>query len=312
MSEAPGSERGASRAVVVWWFRGHLSQYEDQSRGLLKALEAQCPLRVYAAPVVGTWKAWRSILSKHYPAADLPDPDILIGAGRETHWPMLAARWARGGRIITLSHPSRPRWWFDLSIAPAHDGARGSSRMIATRGLLPPPGEPRPKVAGSGLMVIGGPALQYRWSDDELIAQISAVLARHPDSRWYLTTTAQTLPETERRLRELAAHNVFCIPHHDVDPQWLFNRIQDAEQVWLSEDNLSTIYQALTAGAAVGILTVPRRKPNREVAALAGMVVFFSEWQAGQALHTPQPPFNEAARCATEIFQRWLGPAEIV
>ena len=85
VSETQGSESGASRAVVVWWFRGRLPQYEDQIRGLLKALEAQRPLRVYAAPVVGAWRAWRSILHRQYPAADLPDPDILIGAGRETH-----------------------------------------------------------------------------------------------------------------------------------------------------------------------------------------------------------------------------------
>jgi uncharacterized protein len=196
--------------------------------------------------------------------------------------------------------------WFDLCIAPAHEGARTSARVIATRGMLPPPGIPRPKVAGTGLMVIGGPALQYRWSDDELIAQISEILSRHPDSRWYLTTTLQTPAETERRLQELAGQNVFCIPHHEADPKWLFGRIQDAEQVWLTEDSLSVIYQALTAGAAIGLLSMPRRKPNREVAALEGLVVFFPAWQAGTALHAPQPPFNESARCASEIFQRWL------
>ena len=178
--------------------------------------------------------------------------------------------------------------------------------MIATRGVLPPPSTPCAKIAGTGLMVIGGPALQYRWSDDELVSQITAVLSRHPDCRWYLATTAQTPAETERRLRELSGHNVFCIPHHEVDPHWLDNRIQDAEQVWLSEDNLNTIYQTLAAGAAIGIFTVPRRKPNPEVTALEGLVVFFPAWQAGQALHVPQPPFNESARCAAEIYQRWL------
>lgn len=309
MSETQVGVRGASRAAVVWWFRGHLSQYEDQTRGLLKALEAQCPLRVYAAPVVGAGKAWRCIFRRHYPAAELPDPDILIGAGRETQLPMLAARWARGGRIVTLSKPAWPQWWFDLCIAPAHDGARASSRMIATRGMLPPPSAPRPKVAGTGLIVIGGPALQYRWSDDELIAQIAEVLSRHPDCRWYITTTMQTPAETERRLQELSGQNVLCIPHHEADPKWLFSRIQDAEQVWLTEDNLSTIYQALTAGAAIGVLSIPRRKLGREVAALEGLVVFFPAWQAGVALHAPQPPFNESARCATEIFQRWISNA---
>jgi mitochondrial fission protein ELM1 len=306
VKESGDSVRGASRAAVVWWFRGHLSQYESQIRGLLKALEAQRPLQVHAAPVIGTWKVWRSIFRRYYPAAELPDPDILIGAGRETRWAMLAARWARGGRIVTLSKPPWTRWWFDLCIAPSYEGAHTSKRIIATRGLLSVPGAPHSKVAGTGLMVIGGPALQYRWSDDELIAQISEILARHPDSRWYLTTTLQTPAETERRLQGLSGQNVFCIPHPEVDPKWLSSRIQDAEQIWLTEDNLSVIYQALTAGAAVGVLSIPRRKLDQEVADLEGLVVFFPDWQAGTALHAPQPPFNESARCATEIVQRWL------
>jgi mitochondrial fission protein ELM1 len=309
VTEPPGGERGASRAVVVWWFRSRLSQHEGQARGLLKALEAQCPVRVYAAPVVGVWKAWRCILRRHYPAAHLPDPDILIGAGRETHWAMLAARWTRGGHIVTLSKPYLPRWWFDLCIIPAYAGGRSSPRMIATRGTLPSPSSPRPKAAGTGLMVIGGPGPQYRWSDDDIIAQISEILARHADHRWYLATTAQTPLETERRLQGLSGQNVFCIPHHEADPQWVFSRIQDAELVWVSEDNLAVIYQALTAEAAVGVLPVPRSKPSLEIAALEGLVVFFPAWQAGTPLHAPQPPFNESARCATEIYQRWIGSA---
>ena len=104
----------------------------------------------------------------------------------------------------------------------------------------------------------------------------------------------------------MAGQNVFCIPHHEVDPQWLSSRIQDAEQMWVTEDNLGTIYQALTADAAIGVLSLPRRKLNREVAALEGLVVFFPAWQAGMALHAPQPPFNESRRCAAEIIQRWL------
>ncbi|MEJ2565604.1 MAG: ELM1/GtrOC1 family putative glycosyltransferase [Gammaproteobacteria bacterium] len=309
MSETRDSERGASRGVVVWWFRSHLSQYEDQTHGLLKALEARCPLRVYAAPVIGAGRLWRAFLRRRYPAANLPDPDILIGAGRETQRPMLAARRARGGRIVTLSNPSWPRWRFDLCIVPGHEGVRSSSRVIATRGLLAPPMTPRPKAQGTGLIVIGGPTLQYRWSEEELITQIAEIFSRHPDCRWYVTTTTQTPAETERRLQQLSGRNVLCIPHYEVDSKWLSNRLQDAEQVWLTEDNLSLIYQALTAEAAVGVLTLPRRKPSREVAALEGLVVFFPAWQAGTALHAPQPPFDESARCAAEIFQRWIGNA---
>jgi mitochondrial fission protein ELM1 len=306
VSEALHGARGAHRALIVWWFRERQSEQDGQVRGLLKALEAYAVLRIYAAPVVDSWKAWRFALHRYYPAAELPAPDILIGVGRDTHWSMLAARWARGGRIVTLCKPRLPRWWFNLCVVPAHAGGRNSKRVIATRGVLPPPSAAHPKAAATGLILIGGPNPHYRWSDEEMLGRIGEILARHPDHRWYVVTTTHTPAETERRVQALSAPAVFAMAHHETDPKWLLARIQDAEQVWVSEDQLAVIYQALTAGAAVGVLPVPRTKPSREVAALEGLVVFFPQWQSGTPLQAPQPPFNESARCAAEIHQRWL------
>ena len=306
MTEARERVRGASRAMVVWWFRTRRSEQEAQARGLLKALDTECPIRVYAAPVVGPWKAWRSALRRHYPAANLPNPDLLLGTGREAHWAMLAARWARGGRIVTLAAPQLPRWLFDLCVLPEHEGARNSKRVFATRGALPQPFPPRPRAQGTGLIVVGGPGGAHRGSDDELLAQVSGVLSRAPDHRWFITTTARTSAETEQRLHALAAVHVHVVPHHEADPHWLLARMQEVEQVWVSEDNLDGIYQALNAGAAVGVLAVHSRTPHSSLTALADLVVTYAAWQAGAPVRAPQPPFNEAARCAAEIARRWL------
>lgn len=219
---------------------------------------------------------------------------------------MLAARWARGGRIVTLAAPRLPRWLFDLCVLPEHEGARSSKRVFATCGALPQPSPPRPRAQGTGLIVIGGPSGAHRWSDDELLAQVTNVLARSPDHRWFITTTAQTPAETEQRLHALAAVHVHVVPHHEADPHWLLARVQEVEQVWVSEDNLDGIYQALNAGAAVGVLAVHSRTPNSRLAAIADLVVTYAAWQAGAPLRVPQPPFNEAARCAAEIARRWL------
>src|SRR3569623_2476828 len=150
------------------------------------ALVAQCPLLVLAAPVVVPGKAWRYALRRHYPAGALPDPDLLRGTGRESHGALLAARWARGGRIVTLSKPRLPRWLFELCIVPEHAGGRNAPRMIATRGALPPPRVPRLRTTGSGLIVIGGPSKDPRWTADELLGQLRAILARAPAQRWFV------------------------------------------------------------------------------------------------------------------------------
>src|SRR3569833_1114967 len=125
---------------------------------------------------------------------------------------MLAARWARGGRIVTLAKPHLPRWLVDLCIVTEHEGGRSSKRVFATRGALPQPGSPRPRAQGTGLVVVGGPRSALRSSDDELCAQITDILARHPVLRWFISTTPQTLAETEQRLLSRAAAIIFVVP----------------------------------------------------------------------------------------------------
>src|SRR3569833_4436111 len=89
---------------------------------------------------------------------------------------MLAARPARGGRIVTLAKPHLPRRLFDLCIVPEHEGGRSSKRVFAPRGALPQPGSPRPRAQGTGLVVVGGPSSAHRWSAAELDAQNTDIL----------------------------------------------------------------------------------------------------------------------------------------
>jgi len=78
----------------------------------------------------------------------------------------------------------------------------------------------------------------------------------------------------------------------------------EADEVWVSEDSVSMIYEALSSGARVGLLPVPRLKPNSRV--LRGIdelieqrfLTPFSVWQNAGHLRTAPETLNEAARCA--------------
>ena len=84
-----------------------------------------------------------------------------------------------------------------------------------------------------------------------------------------------------------------------------------AGQAWATADSVSMVYEALTAGAAVGILDVPRKRASRisrglDRLAADGWVTSVVDWQQRPPLHRPPGVFNEAERCARWIVERWF------
>lgn len=77
------------------------------------------------------------------------------------------------------------------------------------------------------------------------------------------------------------------------------------------------VYEALTAGAAVGLLAVPLKSghsgdaSNRVSKGLAsliadGWVTPFNAWRERGTLAEPPEPLHEADRCANYIVRQWF------
>jgi uncharacterized protein len=101
------------------------------------------------------------------------------------------------------------------------------------------------------------------------------------------------------------------VPVAETGPDWLPAQLARAGQVWVTADSVSMVYEALTAGAAVGVLETPRQRPSRvsrglERLAVESWVTPFADWRPGRTLHRPPGIFNEAERCARWIVERWL------
>jgi hypothetical protein len=299
-----------TRATVVWAFTDGKTGHENQTRGLLAALARRQAMdaRWINAP------AYASVLSslmtrRFLPGVGLPAPDLLIGAGHRTHLPLLVARRAHGGRTIVLMKPSLPRAWFDLCVIPEHDAVTGAN-VLTTRGALNPV-EPGKKNARAGLILIGGPSRHHGWSENEILSQVEAIVARGNDIHWTLTTSRRTPSATTARLCALTFNNLTVVPVAETGPGWLSERLASAAQVWVTEDSVSMVYEALTANAATGVLGVPAKRASRVtrgIAALSreGLVTGFADWQRGRKLVPPAAPFNEAARVAAWIGEKWL------
>ena len=306
----------APRPRVVWRLSDAKAGHDSQSLGLLDALKRRLPIDSYDIPVSpGAGFDW---LRGQFPAASLlPDPWLLIGAGHSTHLPLLAARRARGGRAVVLMTPDLPKRLFDLCVIPDHDRPRPLPNVLTTRGSL---NRMQAVVNAAdtsqhrrGLLMIGGPSRHYRWDHEHIIKQLAGVIRYSPVRHWVLTTSRRTPPGFAERVRDMVFNRNLKLTIHswrDTPDQWLALQLEGACCTWVTEDSVSMIYEALTAGTPVGLLSVPPRRQDRivkgaQALVASGRVMRFSHWSKGNPLPHSVEMLDEANRVARHICNCW-------
>lgn len=233
-------------------------------------------------------------------------PDLIIGAGHGTHLTLLALKRFWHAPIVVMMKPSVPLRCFDLCLIPEHDHPPERANVIATRGALNRV-RPARKRPGSGMVLIGGPSKNSDWDEARLLEQVGA-LVHHLPGDWLLTTSRRTPPSTIEKLRKIKGIDV--VSSETTSEGWLPEKLASTEQCWVTEDSVSMIYEALTAGCAVGVLEVPWRTTGRLLRGVMklkerGFLASFDSW-SGEPLPPKQYEFNEARRCAEIITERGL------
>ena len=313
--ESSPPQAGPGQAgAVLWWISDGKAGHRNQVRGLIEHIQGIVSSSVYQINAAGGPRMWWRLATGRFPEGDgLPDPHLILGAGHRTHLAVLAARRARGGRAVVLMKPSLPLRCFDLCLVPEHDGVRPRPNVILTRGALNAVRPSTTRLTDRGLILVGGPSAHHAWDGQLIVSQISEVLAAEPARHWRLTTSRRTPAGLVESLRSLGAANLEVIPVEQTDPEWVGRELAAASVVWVSEDSVSMIYEALTSGAAVGLLHLPRRRRRsgrviRGLDALVkqGLAVPFDAWRQGRRLTPPSEPLAEAERCARIICERWL------
>jgi len=306
------SRANQARRLVVWRFADGLRGHENQSDGLIAALSDRAPVSVHTVPTPrakrlnALWRAWRA-----QDIRTLPNPDLLIGTGNVTHVPMLLARRQRGGHAVVIMEPGVPMAWFDLVIAPAHDRLPARDNLLVTRGALNRMRPAAHKNPGEGLMLIGGPEREHPWAPEMLETQITAIAHRHRDIQWRAASSRRTPAAFLPHLRSLGLANLETAAVEDVDEDWLVERLATSATVWVTEDSVNMLYEALSAGAATGLLRMARRNARESKRNLGGgllaegLVTSFDDWENGRELEPPAQPLDEAGRCADWILQEW-------
>lgn len=295
--------------LTLWRLTDGKPGHEKQSLGLARALDALVGADCRDLRVSGGGAALADWLLARFSAGrDLPSPDLILAAGHATHVPALAARRARGGRIVVLMRPSLPLSLFDLCLIPAHDRPPERPNVVVTQGVLnavAAKGAPGPN---RGLILIGGPSRHYRWDNAALAAQVRELVGAQLDLGWTLTTSRRTPGDF---LTTLDAPPGLDIRPHTLTPAgWLEQALSGSAQVWVSPDSVSMIYEALTAGCRVGLFHLIPKRGSRIASdtarlAEAGLITPIDRWRRGYGLTPPPSGFNEAERCARLILERW-------
>ncbi len=299
------------RPLVVWRFSDGKAGHDAQSRGLLEALSQLRPVEALTLEPLPAQTALKVLLIGHFPGwRDLPAPDLLLGAGHRTHLSLLAARRVYRGKAVVLMQPSLPLFLLDLCLIPEHDAPPARRNVLATRGALNRMQPSSALESSQGLLLIGGPSAHFAWDNQNLHRQIAAIVAADPAMRWTLTTSRRTPADFLAHSPALPP-TLSPVPFAETGPDWLPAQLARAGQVWVTADSVSMVYEALTAGAAVGVLDVPVKRTNRIQRGLAqlaaeGWVTRFADWLPGQPLQRPPQTFNEAQRCARWIIERWF------
>jgi len=303
-----------TRPLTLWLLGDGKAGHENQSLGLAEALGRVTPCAIHRIPLAGAAGWLGRIRAARAAAVGLPKPDLILAAGHATHPALL---WlARQQRVpsIVLMRPSLPLSCFDLCVAPAHDfppGTPSRPNLILTRGALNRVAPPDLSARTGRMLLVGGPSTAHGWDGAALLQAIEQITASNPASGvWQLADSRRTPAGFSEEIRQrLPAIQV--VAHPQTTPDWLPGQLATAAQVWVTEDSVSMIYEALSSGAKVGLLPAPRTKlSSRVIRGLDELITShtlttYATWLTTRTLAYPSEPLREADRCAAEVLRRF-------
>lgn len=289
--------------------------HANQAAGLAAALARRTGAAVQLVNLPEQPLGWAS---RFYLAAarerNAPAPELLIGGGHRTHLPMIFAARRLGARSVVIMRPTWPMRFFDLCLVPSHDLPLNyaAANVVPTRGALNRIPETTPPKQPRGVILIGGPSKHFGWEAAPLVEAIQAVVKARPDLTWVIGDSRRTPADF---LPRLARFNLRAelVGHAQTTPEWLPAQLLVAEEVWVTQESISMLHEAVTAGACTGMLPLPQRaRDNRPTRALQGLVADGYVTPFARLLsdvrRLPAPPrLHETGRCAEIILERFFG-----
>lgn len=244
--------------------------HRSQAVGLFKALQRQVTedvsfeeIGIDQLPVFSLLAAW----GKQQFAGLSQAPDYIIGVGSHTQLRvLLLGKVFPKAKNVILMKPNFPFSWFNHVIIPAHDGVAETGNVILSQGALNPIVNDQRHVQNRILIALGGSSKRHQWNAEKVLNAIQNIVTHNAQAEIILTTSRRTPAEFLAELeRQDYASKLHIFPVEQTPQGWIFEEMQKAEAVWVTEDSVSMIYEALTAGCKVAVISMDRLKADRIV-----------------------------------------------
>lgn len=308
--EQPMSHR--LRPLTVWLFQDRKPGHIHQLEGLAKRLAAHADIRTQWIDTTN-----RRVYGYCQDAEFLrPTPDIIIGAGHATHPSLVYYKRKYRAFTAVLMTPTLPNLLFDAIISPEHDGLKQGGKILNTKGVINTV-TPHPELTKNrNLILIGGLSKHYQWKEKELIAQIQSLCQRTPDTLWHLYDSYRTPSTFREQLDDLCIGNLSLHPFAETPSTDLQEALNHCRQCWVTPDSGSMLYEALTAGAQVGVFDLKASGTSRIVKGVAQLVdtrsiIRFADWQPDMTMPRPEKTFWEAERAAIWLLHQYANWQEV-
>lgn len=241
--------------------------HRSQALGLFQAMQRQQAnatfeeVSINDLPIISLIKALFSSKTSLLQQA----PDFIFGVGSHTHFRVwLLGKVFKKANTVILMKPNLPIAWFDYAVIPEHDGILSNERVIVTRGALNPIRNENRHQAGRILIALGGSSKRHQWNHEKVLLSVQKIVECNSNSEIILTTSRRTPVGFIDILKQQSfAKRLQICPVEQTPQGWIFEEMQKAEAVWVTEDSVSMIYEALTAGCRVGVIAMDRLKQDR-------------------------------------------------
>ena len=242
--------------------------HRSQAVGLYKAMQRQSNIEVTFQEIsiqeLPIFSLLKALWARRFGLFE-KKPDYIFGVGSHTQARvLLLGRVYPKAKTVIMMKPNFPVNWFDYAIIPQHDGVKESMHVITTQGALNPIVNENRHQPNRILIALGGNSKRHQWNEEKVLASIDEIVKNHPQADIILTTSRRTPNAFLTHLNEtpLASH-LHIFPVEQTPQGWIFEEMQKAEAVWVTEDSVSMIFEALTAGCKVGVIEIERLKSDR-------------------------------------------------
>ena len=295
------------KEIIVWRFLDGKIGHEKQSLALVNFLKLEIKTKLFNVCI----NNFIIFLIKLKKLKKLPKPDLIIGVGHKVHLSVLIAKYIFGGKSILIMKPTLPVSWFDLCIIPDHDQYHGKGLIYKIKGALCDNENQEKKDPNKGLILIGGISKNLIWNDSFILKQVTQIVIKNPLIKFILSTSRRTPESFILKLEQLNIKNLIITTPKDQESDWLKKKMSFSKYAWITEDSISMIYESLTSGQLVGILSLSednednKKRESIKILKKDGWVFYDQDGNYQNKNKLKIFP-NEAKRCAIWIKQKFF------